>query len=115
MKRKLLLFSYKASLLPESPPTLHPHRARRGGHPCHKRSFLFFFVMWWTFQNAITLLLLLLLLLLLFLLFITIDFSLGGSSPYTSIDNTNKNKIYITETIQKHSTNNTKHCKYKCT
>jgi len=50
-------------------------------------------------------------LLLLLLLFITIDFSLGGISPYTSIDKTNKNKIYINETIQKHSTNNTKHRK----
>jgi hypothetical protein len=27
--------------------------------------------------------------------------SLGGSSPYTSTDKTNGNKIYINETIQK--------------
>jgi hypothetical protein len=44
-----------------------------------------------------------------------IDFSLVNSSPYTSTLKTNKNKIYINETIQKHSTNNTKHCKYKYT
>ena len=30
-------------------------------------------------------------------------FSPGGSSPYTSTDKTNKNKINIKETIQKHS------------
>jgi len=41
-----------------------------------------------------------LLLLLLLLLFITIDFSPGGSSPYISIDKTIKNKVYINETIQ---------------
>jgi len=41
--------------------------------------------------------------------------SLGGSSPYTSTDKTNKNKIYLSETIQKHSTNNTKHSKYRYT
>jgi hypothetical protein len=35
---------------------------------------------------------LLLLLLLLLLLFTAIDFSLGGSSPYTSTNKTNKNK-----------------------
>jgi flagellar basal body-associated protein FliL len=44
-----------------------------------------------------------------------IELSLGGSSPYTSTDKTNKNKIYINETIQKHSTTNTKHSKYKYT
>ena len=44
-----------------------------------------------------------------------IKFSPSGSSPYTGTDNSNKNKIYIKETIQKHSTNNTKHCKYKYT
>jgi hypothetical protein len=33
-----------------------------------------------------------LLLLLLLLLFTAVDFSLGGSSPYTSTDKTNKNK-----------------------
>jgi len=37
-----------------------------------------------------------------------IEFSLGGSGPYTCTDKTNKNIIYINETIQKHSTNNTK-------
>jgi hypothetical protein len=36
--------------------------------------------------------LLLLLLLLLLILIIAIEFSLGGSSPYTSTDKTNKNK-----------------------
>jgi len=35
---------------------------------------------------------LLLLLLLLLLLITAVDFSLGGSSPYTSIDKVNKNK-----------------------
>ena len=38
------------------------------------------------------LLLLLLLLLILILLFTAIDLSLGGSSPYTGTDKTNKNK-----------------------
>ena len=42
-----------------------------------------------------------------------IEFSYGGSSPYTSTDKTNKNKLCINETIQKHSTNITKHSKYK--
>jgi hypothetical protein len=32
-----------------------------------------------------------------------IEFSLGGSSPYSSTDKTNKNKIHINETIQKYS------------
>jgi len=41
--------------------------------------------------------------------------SLGGSSRYANTDNANKNKLYINETIQKHSTNNTKHSKYKYT
>jgi hypothetical protein len=36
-----------------------------------------------------------------------IEFSLGGSSPYTSTDNTNKNR-YIIGKIYKHNTNNTK-------
>ena len=44
-----------------------------------------------------------------------IDFSPGDSSTYTSTDKINKNKIYIKETIQKHSTNNTKHSKYMYT
>ena len=45
-----------------------------------------------------------------------IEFSPGGSSPYTSTDKTHKNKkIYIIETIQKHRTNNTKHSKCKYT
>ena len=44
-----------------------------------------------------------------------IEFSTGGSNPYTSTDKTHKNKIYINETIQKHSTSNTKHSKYKYT
>jgi len=43
------------------------------------------------------------------------EFSLGGSSPYTSRDNTNKNKIFMNDTVQKHNTNNTKHSKYKYT
>jgi hypothetical protein len=49
------------------------------------------------------------------LLLTAIEFSTGGSSPYTSTDKTNKNKVDINETIQKHSTNNTKHSKHKCT
>jgi hypothetical protein len=32
-----------------------------------------------------------------------VQLSLGGSSPYTSTYKRNKNKIYINETIQKHS------------
>jgi len=40
------------------------------------------------------------------------EFSPGGSSPYTT-DKINMNKIYINETVQLHSTNNTKHSKYK--
>ena len=48
---------------------------------------------------------------LLLLLFTAIEISPGASSPYTSTDETNKFKIYINETIQKHSTNNTKHSK----
>jgi hypothetical protein len=44
------------------------------------------------------------------LLFITAtDLSLGGSTDRTS------KKIYINETIQKHTTNNTKHSKYRYT
>jgi hypothetical protein len=47
-----------------------------------------------------------------------VELSLGGSSPYTSTDKTNKN-IYIcthiNETVQKHRTNNTKQNKYKYT
>ena len=42
-----------------------------------------------------------------------IEFS-PDDSPYTSTDKTN-NKIYINETVQKHSTNNTKRSKYKYT
>jgi len=41
-----------------------------------------------------------------------IDFSLGGSSPYTITDETNKN---IHKNNTKHSTNNTKHSKHKYT
>ena len=44
-----------------------------------------------------------------------IEFSRGGSSPYTSTDKTNKNKTYISDTKQEHSTSNTKHRKYKYT
>ena len=40
-----------------------------------------------------------------------IEFSPGGSSSYTSTDKTNKNKIYIKDTVQKHSTNNKKYSK----
>ena len=50
------------------------------------------------------------------------ELSLGGSSPYTITDKTNKNiyiyiyiYIYINETVLKHRTNNTKHSKYKYT
>jgi flagellar basal body-associated protein FliL len=48
----------------------------------------------------IIIIILLLLLLLLLLLFTAIEFSLGGSGPYSSTDKTKKNKIYINETIQ---------------
>jgi uncharacterized protein YxeA len=41
-----------------------------------------------------------------------IEFSLGGSSPYTSTD---KTYIHINETTQKYSKNNKKHSKYKYT
>jgi len=45
-----------------------------------------------------------------------IEFSFGGTSPYTSTDKTNWNKYkHINETIQKHSTDSTKHSKYKHT
>jgi len=40
------------------------------------------------------------LLLLLLLLLTAIELSPGGSIPYTSTNKTNKNKIYIKETIQ---------------
>ena len=41
--------------------------------------------------------------------------SLGGSSPYTNTDKTNKNKYTETKQYKKHSTNNTKPSKYKYT
>ena len=41
-----------------------------------------------------------------------IQFSLGGSSPYTSTDKTNN---IHKRNNKKHSTNNTKHSKYKNT
>ena len=56
-----------------------------------------------------------LLLLLLLLLLTSIEFSPGGSSPYTSTDKTNKNKMYLNETKEKNGTNNTKHSRYKYT
>jgi len=40
-----------------------------------------------------------------------IVFSLCVSSPYTSTEKINKNKIYIKETMQKQSTKNSKHSK----
>jgi len=40
----------------------------------------------------------------LLLLLTAIEVSPGGSSLYSSTNKTNKNKIYIKETIQKHST-----------
>jgi len=43
-----------------------------------------------------------------------IEFSPGGSSHYTTRDRTLRMNIHK-ETIQKHSTHNTKHSKYKCT
>jgi hypothetical protein len=43
--------------------------------------------------------------LLLLLLLTAIELSLGGSSPYTRTDETNK-KTYINGTVQKHTTNN---------
>jgi hypothetical protein len=42
-----------------------------------------------------------------------IEFSLGGSGPYTSTDKTNKNMYKRNNT--KHSTNNIQHSKYKYT
>ena len=45
-------------------------------------------------------------LLLLLLLLTAIEFSPSDNSPYTSTHKTNKNKVYINETIQKHSKNN---------
>jgi len=54
-------------------------------------------------------------LLLLLLLLTSIEFSPGGSSPYTSTDKTNKNKMYLNETKEKNGTNNTKHSRYKYT
>jgi hypothetical protein len=56
-----------------------------------------------------------LLLLLLLLLLTAVELSLGGSSPYTSTDKTNKNKYTQTKQYKKCSTNNTKHSKCKCT
>jgi len=50
--------------------------------------------------------------LLTYLLLCAIELSQGGSSPYISTDKTKNNKIYIKETIQNHSTNNTKHSTY---
>jgi uncharacterized secreted protein with C-terminal beta-propeller domain len=41
--------------------------------------------------------------------------SLGGSSPYASRDKTNKNKYTQKKQYKKHSTNSTKHIKYKYT
>jgi hypothetical protein len=38
------------------------------------------------------------------LLLNAIEFSPTGSSPYSSTDKTNENKIYIKETKQKHGT-----------
>ena len=52
-------------------------------------------------------------LLLLLLLLTAIELSLGGSSPYTSTDKTNKKKCKRNN--KKHSKNNTKHSKYKYT
>jgi hypothetical protein len=60
-------------------------------------------------------LLLPLLLLLLLLLFTVIELSLGGSSPYTSTDKTNKNKYPYKKQYKKRSTNNKKHSKCKYT
>jgi len=39
--------------------------------------------------------------------------TLGASNPYNSTDKTNKNKYTLTKQYEKHSTNNTKHSKYK--
>jgi hypothetical protein len=57
--------------------------------------------------------LLLLLLLLPLLLLTAIELSHGRSSPYTSIDKTNKNKYTKMKQYEKHSTHNTKHSIYK--
>jgi hypothetical protein len=53
------------------------------------------------------------LLLLLLLLTTVIKLSLGGSSPCTNTNKTNKDKYTWTEQYKKHSTNNTKQIKYK--
>ena len=47
------------------------------------------------------------------IIIVAIEFSPGGSSHYTSTEKTNKNKIHVNETIQKHRTNNTEHSKYR--
>jgi hypothetical protein len=44
-----------------------------------------------------------------------IELSPGGSSPYTSTNKTNKIKYTWITKYKKHSTNNTKHAKYKYT
>jgi hypothetical protein len=44
-----------------------------------------------------------------------IELSLGGSSPYTSTDKTNKNKYTKIKQYEKYSTNNTKYGKHKYT
>ena len=56
---------------------------------------------------------LLLLSLILLILLTAIELSLGGNSPYTSTDK-KKEYVHINKTIQRHSTSNTKHSKYKC-
>jgi len=47
------------------------------------------------------------------LLLTAIELSLSGRSPYTSTDKTNKNKYTQMKQYKKHSTNYTKHSKYK--
>jgi hypothetical protein len=54
----------------------------------------------------------LLLLLLLLLLLTAIDSWLGGSSPYTSTDKTDKNKCIWRKQYKTHSAHNTKDSKY---
>ena len=52
---------------------------------------------------------------LLLLLQTVIGLSLGGSSPSTSTDKTNKNKYIETKQYKEHSINNTKHSTYQYT
>jgi len=45
----------------------------------------------------------------------TTELSLSGSSPYTNTGKINENKYTEAKQYKKHSTNNTKHSRYKYT